>query len=99
MSYFVYKLISPRTTFPQDITDTEAKVMKEHSTYWSNLASKKIAIIVGPVLDPMGTWGLAVIEAKDKSEVSTYVANDPAIKANIGFRFEIHPMAQAILRK
>ncbi|MDH2908029.1 MAG: YciI family protein [Candidatus Nitrosotalea sp.] len=99
MSYFVYRLISPRTTFPKDMTDTEAKVMKAHSTYWSDLASKKIAIIAGPVLDPMGMWGLAVVEAKDKSEVSTYVTNDPVIKANIGFRFEIHPMAQAILRK
>ena len=42
MTYFLYKLISPRTTFPQDITSMEMKIMQEHVVYWKDLTDKKI---------------------------------------------------------
>ena len=42
MTYFLYKLISPRTPFPQDITSMEMKIMKEHVVHWKELTDKKI---------------------------------------------------------
>jgi hypothetical protein len=30
----LYKLIPPRSTFAQDMTEVERKVMQEHATYW-----------------------------------------------------------------
>lgn len=99
MSFFVYKLIAPRPTFAQDMTAAEAKVMEEHGAYWRDLAERGIAVLFGPVLDPKGSWGLAVAETKDEAELHAIGRNDPAIRSNRGFRFEIYPMLRATLRK
>lgn len=99
MSYFLYKLIAPRPTFAQDMTAAEAKLMAEHGVYWKDLTDKGIALLFGPVLDPKGSWGLAVVETKNEAEVSAIGRNDPAIKSAQGFGFEIYPMLQVTLRK
>lgn len=99
MTYFLYKLISPRTTFPQDITSIEMKIMQEHVVYWKELTIKKIVLLFGPVADPKGTYGLAIVEAANEEAVNEYGIHDPAIEANVGFRFEIYPMPQVILRE
>ena len=99
MHYFLNRLIPPRPTFPQDMTEVEGKVMQEHVAYWQDLADRKIAIIFGPVLDPSGVYGIAIIETDDESAVENICRNDPAIKALIGFRSEHHPMPDPILRR
>ena len=99
MSYFLYKLIPPRPTFIQDMTAAEAQVMGEHGLYWSGLAGSGIAVVFGPVLDPAGGWGMAVVDTKDEGEARVLGVNDPAIQSGRGFRFEIYPMPRATLRK
>jgi uncharacterized protein len=99
MSYFLYKLIAPRPTFAQDMTEAEAKLLAEHGIYWRELADRGIALLFGPVLDPKGSWGLAVVDAKTEAEVRDIGRNDPAITSNRGFGFEIYPMPQVTLRK
>jgi len=95
----VYKLIAPRPTFAQDMTAAEARLMEAHGAYWKDWADKGIAVLFGPVLDPKGAWGLAVAETQDEAELRAIVVNDPVIKANRGFQFEIYPMLRATLRK
>lgn len=90
MNLFLYKLLPPRLTFATDMTDTERKVMQEHVTYWKGLLEKGIVIVVGPVFDPKGSWGLAIVEADNEQNVRTLGTNDPAVKS--GLAFEIHPM-------
>ena len=99
MAYFLYKLISPRTTFPQDITDREMKIMQEHLAYWKELTDKKIVLLFGPVSDPKGTYGLSIVEAIGETVVNKYGIHDPAIEADVGFKFEIYPMPHVILRE
>ena len=99
MGYFLYKLIAPRPTFALDMTPAEAQLLAEHGAYWKDLADRRIALLFGPVLDPKGSWGLAVVETKDEAEVRTIGRNDPAIKSNRGFGFEVCPMPQVTLRK
>ena len=99
MNYFLYKLISPRSTFPQDMTEEEIKAMKEHLTYWQDLTNKNFVLIFGPVADPKGIYGLAIVEADDEAVVTNFGINDPAIKANLGFKFEVFPLLQPILRE
>jgi uncharacterized protein YciI len=99
MTYFLYKLISPRTTFPKDITSTEMQIMQEHVVYWKELTNKKIVLLFGPVADPKGTYGLAIVEAANEEVVNEYGIHDPAIEADVGFKFEIYPMPQVILRE
>ena len=98
MGYFVYKLIPPRPTFAVDMTSAERAIMREHGAYWADLARKGTAVIFGPVADPKGGWGLAVVEAESDAEVQALGANDPALKAAAGFRLETYPMLQAVLR-
>jgi uncharacterized protein YciI len=79
MHYFLNKLIPPRPTFPQDMTEVEGKVMQEHVAYWQDLANRKIAIIFGPVLDPSGAYGIAIIETDDESSVENIMQKAPFV--------------------
>jgi len=54
--------------------------------------------VFGPVADPAGTWGLAVIETDTEEKARTHGANDPALLADMGFRFEVYPMPRVTLR-
>jgi hypothetical protein len=76
MKYFLYKLIPPRPTFPQDMTEAEAKIMREHVAYWQDLADRRITINFGPVLDPDGAYGIAIVEAKDEIVILEIGKND-----------------------
>ena len=98
MEYFLYRLLPPRPTFPQDLTKAEEMMMQEHFKYWGDLVAQRVAIVVGPVIDPKGTYGLAVVETKDEAAARNTGANDPAIKSGMGFRFEIYSMPKAFVR-
>ena len=94
---FLYQLIPPRSTFAQDMTETERKVMQEHALYWKALTERGIVVVFGPILDPKGVWGLAVVEAADEPDARALGANDPAVKA--GLTFEVYQMPGSIVRK
>ena len=91
MGQFLFKLIAPRPSFAQDMTDQERDVMKEHVVYWKGLRDKRIAVVFGPVLDPKGVWGVAIVEAVDEASARALVPNDPVFKASLG-RIEVYPM-------
>ena len=97
MKYFLFKLVPPRPTFPADMTRAEAKLMQEHSEYWRNLMRKGLVVAFGPVSDPKGTYGIAVMQLEDDGDANAIGANDPTIKANVGFKFELHSMPQVVL--
>ncbi len=94
---FLYKLIPPRSTFTQDMTEVERKVMQEHATYWKGVTDKEIAIVFGLVLDPKGPWGVGIVEVADEADARALGTNDTAIKA--GLTFEVYPMPDAVVRK
>lgn len=87
---FLYKLIPPRPTFVQDMTEDEKKVMQEHAIYWKDLVDRRIAIVFGLVLDPRGPWGVAIVEVADEPDARILGTNDPAVKA--GLTFDVYPM-------
>jgi uncharacterized protein len=88
---FLYKLIPPRPTFVQDMTEAERKAMEEHAIYWKGLTDKSIAIVFGLVLDPNGPWGVAIVEVEDESEAHDLGTNDPAVKAGLTFDIYLMP--------
>ena len=98
MKYFFYKLIPPRPTFAQDLTEAEAKLMQEHAAYWKGLTDSSLAVAFGLILDPNGGYGVAIVELEDTADGNDLGINDPAIKANVGFRFEIYSMPQLVVR-
>ena len=97
MKYFFCKLTPPRTTFMIDMTDAERQLMRQHVAYWAELAAKGTAIVFGPVADPQGGYGVAVIEAPDEASVRELSTHDPVIAAGAGFSYAIHLMPQVVL--
>ena len=95
MNHFLYKLIPPRPTFDQDMSENEGAIMGRHVAYWQELAERGTAIVFGPVSDPAGAWGLAVVEAETKEEVRALGDVDPAVASGLA-RFEICSMPGAI---
>lgn len=96
-NHFVYKLIPPRPTFAMDMNDAERAIMRQHSEYWRDLLRQGKVLIFGPVLDPAGTWGLAVVEAETAEEARRLGAEDPAVTSRMA-SFEIYVMPQSVTR-
>ncbi len=89
---FVNRLIGPRPTFPADMSAAERTVMTEHAAYWAPLVENGTVIVLGPVGDPAGAYGLGVVRAADGQANATILAGDPAITSGLGFRYETAPM-------
>ena len=97
MSHYLYKLIPPRRSFATDMDDGERTIMGRHVGYWQQLLEGGTALVFGPVNDPAGAWGLAVVEADSEQDVHEIGLADPAVASKLA-RFEVHPMPGAIVR-
>jgi uncharacterized protein YciI len=76
---FVFRLKAPRPTFALDMNDEERAIMARHAAHWQRYVESGQMVVFGPVLDPTGSWGLAVIEADDEDELRAFVAQDPVV--------------------
>ena len=90
--FFALKLIPPRPTFAQDMTDEERSVMQQHVGFWMELMKQGKVVVFGPVLDPASVYGLGVV-AMDEEEVKQVIKDDPAAKIN---RYEYFPMMAVV---
>jgi uncharacterized protein len=99
VNYYFFKLTPPRPTFSQDMAASEQEVMQAHVAYWSSLADKGVAIVVGPVADPAGTWGVAIVEVSDEGAARALVENDPVSTSGLSFGYDVFPMMRALVRK
>jgi uncharacterized protein YciI len=96
VSYFLFKFM-PRPDFRETMTDTEAAVMADHVAYWQALADKGTALVVGPVDDPAGAWGMAVIEVDSADQADAIMADDPVTINGLG-PVAMCPLLSAIVR-
>lgn len=97
MPFFVCRLIPPRPSFASDMTEPEAAAMAEHAAYWAGLMETGPVVVYGPVADPEGLYGLAIVEAAGSEEIERLTAADPAILAGLGLRYHCAPMLQAMV--
>ena len=67
MPHFLCKLRPPRTTFISDMTPDEAQLMRAHREYWTPRVETGVVIAMGPVADPAGGYGVAIIEAASEA--------------------------------
>ncbi len=95
--FFLFRLNPPRPTFPMHMTAQEIAVMQEHFAYWAQLSDRGTAVAYGPVNDPKGTWGVAIVRVADEAEARSLQADDPAIRADIGFAYDVFPMPQVLV--
>ena len=97
MTLSLYRLISPRPTFPSDMTPDEAQVMHEHALYWRQFAANGKVLVVGPVADPEGAFGVAIIVGEAGEDLNPVCKADPAVKSGLGFSYKLHRMPKFIL--
>lgn len=95
-SYFLFRLIPPRPTFPGDMTAEEREVMGQHLGYCKKQLAEGTAIVYGPVADNGRTWGLGVLRVKDEAQARAICDGDPVIAAKRGFSYELAPMLNAL---
>ncbi len=81
--HFFFKLIPPRPTFSQDMTEAERRLMDEHVRYWKALQEQGFVLVYGPVFEAKGGWGMGIIEADDIAVAQDFAANDPTVKASL----------------
>lgn len=94
-TYFV-RLLPPRATFVQDMTEAETKLMHQHFAYWSDQFAKGVLLFGGPVLDPKGPFGVLVIKAANLDDATAIAAADPSVKGGVN-RIEVAEMQVAFL--
>jgi uncharacterized protein len=86
---FFLKLNPPRSTFMADMTAEEKAVMQAHVAYWKPYVESGLVIVLGPVMDPKGGYGIAVVRVDSEDQLNEIIAKDPAHGLN---SYEIHPM-------
>lgn len=91
--FFVLKLIPPRASFSQEMSDAERATMQRHVQYWTALMNDGKVVAFGPVLDPAGVYGLGIVLVEDEAEVTSLINGDPANGLN---RYEYHQMLAVV---
>ena len=98
MAHFLLRLSPPRPSFPEDASAAEMAAMGAHSAYWQDQADLGSALAVGPVADPGGIWGMALVDVADGARARALAEGDPIITAELGFSYEVLPVPSLILR-
>jgi hypothetical protein len=95
MAYFLSKLIPPRPTFPLDMSAEERDAMLAHQDYWLPHVNAGLVLVMGPVADPKGAYGVMIANTPSLRMLEGWEAQDPIILAGLGFAFENYPMLSA----
>jgi uncharacterized protein YciI len=98
MPHYLCKLKPPRPTFLTDMTAEEALVMRGHREYWTPRVESGVVIAMGPVADPAGAYGVAIVEAPSLNALEAMQASDPAVTSGRGFAYENFLMAAIAVR-
>ena len=94
--HFFLKLNPPRPSFTVDMSDEERSIMQQHVAYWAPYVEDGTVIVLGPVMDPKGGFGIAVVGVESEEQLQHLVAKDPANGLN---QYEIYPMRAVTKRK
>ena len=86
---FFLKLNPPRQSFMIDMSDEERGIMIKHVAYWAPYVDDGTVIVLGPVMDPKGGYGIAVVSVESEEELNQIIDSDPANGLN---SYEVHPM-------
>jgi uncharacterized protein len=97
MKQYLFRLIPPRPTFAFDMDEREKALMGEHQQYFAGLCQSGKVMLYGPVIDPQGPWGLAILEVEDDDAAQKIGTGDPTVIVGIN-TFEVLPMHVGMVR-
>src|SRR5580698_5745691 len=86
---FFLKLNPPRATFMADMTAEEKGVMQKHVAYWAPYVNDGTVVVLGPVMDPKGGYGIAIVQVDSDEHLQQLLSQDPANGLNT---YEFYPM-------
>jgi uncharacterized protein len=95
--HYFFKLIPPRLSFPQDMTDEERPLISDHARYTQESFDAGQVLLYGPVMATGGTFGMVVLEVADEAEARAFGEGDPSVGAGLN-SFELSPMHVAPAR-
>jgi len=78
-----------------DMTAEEKSIMQKHVAYWAPYVNDGTIVVLGPVMDPKGGFGIAVIRVDSDDHLQQLLAADPANGLNT---YEFYPM-RAVTRQ
>jgi len=81
--HFFVRLLPPRPTFPQDMSEHEGNLMREHALYTRGYFEAGTVLCYGPVMAAGGAFGAAIFEAENEAEVRGVLDDDPSVKAGL----------------
>jgi len=87
---FYLRLTFPRPTFAKDMTAVERDQMRQHGAYWAEQFKSGKVLLLGPVDDPKGAFGVVVVECTE-AEAHAMADGDPTVKSGMN-KFEVVPM-------
>jgi uncharacterized protein len=96
MEHYLLKLTPPRPSFQADMNGEERELMGRHVAYWSAQLERGRLAVFGPVADPEGGYGVAVVAADSEAAVRDLIARDPVITDGAGFHYDVFAMPGAI---
>lgn len=96
MAFYLLKLIPPRPTYPDDASMAEMDAMGRHADYIRHHIDEGTVFAAGPVMDPAGTWSVAIVEVENDEALDRLCNEDPVIRTGLGFRWEVLPMASLL---
>src|ERR1700722_3237007 len=88
---FFMRLVAPRPIFPGSMTPEEVALMKEHVVYVGKAFETGMVLAYGPVLDPAGAFGIALLEVENLAEAEDWARKDPSIVGGMN-TFTLAPM-------
>ena len=63
--------------------DDEQELMRQHVTYMSEYFEAGTVLAYGPVQDPEGWFGIALLEVLHQDEAVQFAENDPSVLAGL----------------
>ena len=70
--------------------------MADHSSYWKTQMELNRVVAFGPVFDPKGAYGIAILRLDADMDPSSLTDMDPVIVAKRGFGYELFPMPSVV---
>src|ERR1700679_1275282 len=92
--HFFMRLIAPRPIFPGGMTEEGLGFMKQHVQHVGQAFDAGMVVAYGPVLDPAGAFGIALLEVNEAAEAEEFARKDPSIVAGMN-TYTLTPMKVA----
>ncbi len=79
MPTFVFRRIPPRRRLALDLTAEERARWTATPTTGDVMVDAGRVVVLGPVMDGSGSWGLGVVEGDGPAEIRAFAADDLAV--------------------